>query len=56
MRDFKELASINLIKAAAWAAHHEYVREMQRKPEERKTVKAEYINRGKANNGQAIND
>lgn len=38
MRDFK---SINLIKASAWAAHHEYMREMQRKPEERKTVKTE---------------
>ena len=41
MRDFKELASINLIKASAWAAHHEYLKELKRKPEERKTVKEE---------------
>ena len=56
MSKINKIAPINLVKASAWAAHHEYMKEMKRKPEDRKTDKAEHINRRQANNGQGIND
>jgi len=37
MSNQNKIAPINLVKASAWAAHHEYMKEMKRKPKERKT-------------------
>ena len=56
MSKINKIDSINLVKASAWQAYSQYIQELKRKPEDRKTDKSEYINRGKANNGQAIND
>ena len=56
MSNQNKIAPINLVKASAWAAHHEYMKEMKRKPKERKTDKSEHINRRQANNGQGISD
>jgi len=37
MSKINKISPINLVKASAWAAHHEYMKEMKRKPKERKT-------------------
>jgi len=37
MSNQNKIAPINLVKASAWAAHHEYMKELKRKPKERKT-------------------
>ena len=37
MSKINKVAPINLVKASAWAAHHEYMKEMKRKPKDRKT-------------------
>ena len=37
MSKINKIAPINLVKASAWAAHHEYMKEMKRKPKDRKT-------------------
>lgn len=37
MSKITKIAPINLVKASAWAAYHEYLKEMQRKPKDRKT-------------------
>jgi len=37
MSNQNKIAPINLVKASAWVAHHEYMKEMRRKPEDRKT-------------------
>jgi len=37
MSKINKIAPINLVKASAWVAHHEYMKEMKRKPKERKT-------------------
>ena len=35
-----KIAPINLVKASAWAAHHEYLKEMKQTPKDRKTKEA----------------
>ena len=37
MNKINKIAPISLVKASAWAAHHEYMKEMKRKPKDRKT-------------------
>jgi len=37
MKEINKIAPINLVKASAWAAHHEYMKELKRKPKDRKT-------------------
>jgi len=38
MSKINKIDSITLVKASAWAAYHEYMKEMKRKPEKRKTT------------------
>ena len=37
MSKINKIAPIGLVKASAWAAHHEYMKEMKRKAKDRKT-------------------
>lgn len=41
MTKINKIAPINLVKASAWVAYHEYTKEMERKPEDRKTTTKE---------------
>jgi hypothetical protein len=37
MTKINKINSINLVKASTWIAYHEYIKEMKRKPKDRKT-------------------